>query len=231
MVELVLFIGTFCLFFFLPVQFRIYYRKIGPDDHLLYELSFLKGLLKRRKEVTLIQPTPAGTKQVEETGGKWFGIRRSKVKEVISPFQGNSRGLREFLHRYLNYGLGVTLLTYFLSAKYHRWLLVAEDLERRGRFVRFQWYTRFGTGDAASTAVLYGLVWGFKANLIGYLHQRSTFDQQPVIRVIPDYQTPRLDMLFDCIFKAKLGYIIVAAFIAGLRHRLKGGVGFERASD
>ncbi|TCL68522.1 DUF2953 family protein [Hydrogenispora ethanolica] len=231
MVELVLFIGSICLFFFVPVQFRVYYRKIGPDDHLLYEMVFLGGLLKRRKEVTLLQPTPAGIKQKTEQSGHWLWFRRAQVTETISPFQGNSRGLREFLHRYQEYGLGITLLSYFLPAKYQHWLLVAEDLERRGRFERFRWYTRFGTGEAASTAIVYGLLWGLKATLAGVVGQRSRFARPPEIRIIPDYQALRLDMLFDCIFKVKLGYIMIAAFIVRVRYRLKGGVGFERASN
>lgn len=231
MVELVLFIGIFCLFFFVPAQFRIYYRKIGQDDHLLFELTFLGGLIKRRKEVTLIQATPAGVRQKTERSGRWFWFKNVKMQEKISPFPEDSRSLREFLQRYQHYGLGITLLSYFLPARYQHWLLVVEDLEKRGRFTKFRWYTRFGSGEAASTALLYGFLWGFKTTLLGLVSRTIRFVCRPEIRIIPDYQSTRLDMLFDCIFEVKLGYIIIAAFIARVRHRWKGGVGFERASD
>lgn len=225
MVELVLFLGTFAILGFLPVQFRIYYRKLGKDDELLFELSFLRGLIKRRKEITVRKPTSQGTAAKVEKSGHWFWWGKSQVKTETEQSEGNSRELREFLQRYQAYGLGITLLTYFLPAQYHRWLYVAEGLERRGKFTQFRWYTRFGTGEAASTAVLSGLIWAVKASMTSWLNGRSEFAQKPDLRVIPDFQTLRLDLLFDCIFKVNLGYIIIAAFIARLRQRLKGGVG------
>ena len=231
MVELVLFLLTICIFCFVPARFRVYYRKVGRDDQLFYEMSFLGGWLKRRKEISLIQPTAQGTRKIVKKSGRWFLFHRSDVEEVISPFQDNTQDIREFLDRYRHFGLGMTLLTYFLPAKYYHWLLVVEDLEQKGKFEKFIWRTRFGTGEAASTAILCGAFWGFKAVLLGYLGKRSVFNNPPEIQIIPDYQTAKLDMLFDCIFKVNLGYIIIAAFIARQRHRLKGGIGFERASN
>jgi hypothetical protein len=231
-VELLLFLGTICLLFFLPVQFRIFYQKIAWDDTLVLEMSFLNGLLKRRKVISLLQLTPSGIKKREKLSGRWFFIKKAKTKEVESPYQGNSRGWREFLHRYQQYGLGVTLLTYFLPANYQHWLWVVDDLENRGHFTKFTWITRFGTGDALSTATLYGVLWGVKSSLLSFLHRKIKFDQKPDIQVIPDFQNSRLDLIFDCIFRVKLGYIIIAAFIARFRHRMmKGGIGVGKSSN
>lgn len=137
----------------------------------------------------------------------------------------NSRSWREFLQRYQQYGLGITFLTYFLPAKFEPYILVVEGLERRGCFTKFTWITRYGTGEAVSTATLYGILWGMKSSLLNYLHRRTKFGRRPEIQVIPDFQNSRLDMIFDCIFRIKLGYIIIAAFIARFRHRMmKGGI-------
>lgn len=232
MVELLLFLGAFCVLFFLPVQFRIFYQKVAWDDTLVLELSFLGGLLKRRRVISLLQLTPKGVKQREKLSGRWFFIRKSKSKTIESPYQGNSRSWREFLHRYQQYGLGVTLLTYFLPAKYQHWLLVVEDLENQGRFTKFTWITRFGTGDPLSTATLYGVLWGVKSSVLSFLHRQIKFDAKPDIQVIPDFQNSRLDLIFDCIFRVKLGYIIIAAFIARFRHRMmKGGIGVGESSN
>lgn len=223
-----LFIGVFCIFFFVPVQFRIYYRKLAEDDHLVYEMSFLGGLLKRKKEVSLIKPTVHGVKKKEVNSGNWFFYKKSQVKKVNSPYSGNSSGLLEFLKRFEHSGLGLTLLSYFLPAKYHHWLLVVEKLEKRGQIHRFLWKTRLGTGDAAETSFLYGLAWSLKSGIVAFLTSRFRFVQKPIIEVIGDYQGVSLDTVFDCIFRAKLGYIIIVAFIARFRHRLlKGGVGYE----
>ncbi|MGE5583511.1 MAG: DUF2953 domain-containing protein [Bacillota bacterium] len=232
MIELLLFLAVFCLFFFLPVQFRIFYQKIAWDDDLLLEISFLKGRLKRSRSISLLQLTPRRIKQRQKSSGRWFFIRRSKVKEVESSYLDNSRGMREFLHRYHHYGLGIALLTYFLPAKYRHWLLVVEDLEKRGRFTKFIWITKFGTGNPVSTATLYGALWGFKSSAIAFLRRNFDFKSQPEIQIIPDFQNPRFDLKFDCIFRIKLGYIIIAAFIARFRHRfLKGGIGVGKPSN
>ncbi len=228
MVELALFIGIICLFFFLPVQFRFYYQKVAWDDTLVMEMTFLNGLLKRERKVSLLKPTSEGIKVQEKLSGKWFFKRKKQIIKKVAPYQGNSRGLREFLHRYRHFGLGVTFLSYFIPAHYHHWLLIAERLEKRGSFHRFVWITRLGLGQPAATAVLYGLIWGLKSGIIQTLHQKFRFVKKPEIKVMADYQGVRLDTLFDCIFRVKLGYIIIASFLEYWRHRMmKGGVGIE----
>jgi hypothetical protein len=227
-VELALFIGLICLFSFLPVQFRFYYQKIAWDDNLLLEMTFLGGLVKRRRQVCFLKPTAKGVKVREKVSGKWFFKRNEQIRKKVSPYQGNSRGLREFLHRYRHFGLGVTFLSYFLPVRYHRWLLIAENLENKGSFHRFIWVTRLGTGRPAATAVLHGLTWGLKSGLVQTLNRKFRFVQKPEFKVIADYQRLSFDTRFDCIFRVKLGYIIIASFLAHWRHRMmKGGVAIE----
>ena len=228
MVEIVLFMGMICLFFFVPVQFRLFYQKVAWDDTLIMEMFFLNGLLKRERKVSLIRPTQRGIEVREKLSGKWLFHKEKQIFTRLSPYQGNSRGLREFFHRYQHFGLGMTLFTYFLPARYHHWLLVAERLEKRGAFHRFVWVTKVGLGQPAATAVLFGALWGVKSGLVQALNHKFRFAQKPELKVIPDYQSLSLDTLFDCIFRVKLGYIIIASFLAYWRHRMmKGGVAIE----
>lgn len=219
-IVLVLFLGTFCALFFLPLEFHFRYSKFGWDDSLTYEMSFLGGLLRRTKAVSLLQPTPQAMKSRERLSGRWFFIHRSKTKTVTAPYNISSRGPREFLHRYSHYGLAITLLTYFLPAQFSHWLLVGEGLEHKGRFTKFHWATRIGTGDPALTALGYGIMWGIKTNLLSYLDSHYVFSERPQLEVVPDYQQPKWDMLFDCIFKVKIGYIIIASVAARFRLRM-----------
>lgn len=190
-------------------------------------MSFLWGLLKRKKEISLIRPMPQGIQKKETLSGNWFIIKKKQTKENISPYFGGN-GLGEFLDRYQHFGLAVTLLSYILPSRYQKWLLVIEDLEKRGWFQKFYWSTRLGTGDVAETAFLYGMTWSIKSGILAYLTQKFRFVQKPVIEVFSNFQGKSLDTVFDCIFRVKLGYIIIAAFTARLRHRLlKGGVSYE----
>jgi Protein of unknown function (DUF2953) len=231
LIELFLFLGTFCVLFFLPVQFRIFYQKIDWDDTLILELSFLKGLLKRRRVVSLLQLNPK-TKKREKLFGRWFFFRKAKTQPIAPTAPDNSHRLQDFLDRYQRYGLGVTMMTYFLPAKYQHWILVANDLESRGHFTKLTWITRIGTGDPVSTATLSGVLWGVKSSIFSVLCRLLQFDRAPDIQVIPDFQTSRLDLIFESIFRVKLGYIIIAALIARFRYRmLKGGIGVGKSSN
>ncbi len=233
-----LYIGVFCLFFLLPVRFRFYYRKSGSDDSLVLEMSFLHGWLKRKKETSLIRPL---SQKEEKTSGRWFFFHKKKVKKGTSEKQSQNNpssihSFRVFLWRYTNYGLGVALLSYFLPAKYYHWLLVTDKLEKRGKFEKFIWITRFGTGDSAQTAIIHGMSCGILYSLAGYLQSKYRFIQKPVIELHPDYQQAKWDTLIDCIFRIKLGYIIIASLIARIRNRasrrlLKGGVWIEQSSN
>jgi hypothetical protein len=235
-VQLLLFLGTFCLFFFFPVHFRIYYRKIAWDDILVLELSFLHGLVKRKQEKSFFNPEPSVTGETLSESGQWFFFhKRQKVVKKSKPSQKQKQPQplepEEFFDRLRHFGLGVTLLTYFLSGNYPQWLIVAEDLERRGKFQRFFWSTRFGIGEPALTAGLYGLLWALKATLTGIICRTSRFRNKPILQIVPDFKQARFDMVFDCIFSVKLGYIIIAALIVRYRFKLlrwmKGGVGIE----
>ena len=228
MFQIALFIGVICLFFFVPVQFRFYYQKVAWDDTLMMEMVFLGGLLKRQRKVSLINPAPKGIKIREKFSENWFFIKNKRQNKKVEPYQGNSRSLREFLHRYHYYGLGATFFSYFIPARYQHWLMVLDGLEKKGSFHRFVWVTRLGMGQSAATAFFYGLIWGFKSGLVKTLNQKFRFAQKPEIKVMADYQSLSLDTSFDCIFRVKLGYIIIASFLAYWRHRImKGGVGIE----
>ena len=221
MVEVGLFLGIICLFFFLPVNFRIYYHKLGPDDLFVFEMTFLMGLLKRRKVTSLIKYNPQHIHKHVKTSGRWFFFRKSEVREVNSPYQFNSKGIVEFWRRYRKYGLGVTLLSYFLPARYHHWLLVAQRLENKGYFQRFVWITRLSTHHIARGFLIYGGLWNLKLGLYNALRRRYQFSREPEIQIMYNVQQSSWDTLFDCIFRVKLGYIIIIALVTRLQSRAR----------
>jgi hypothetical protein len=228
--ELLLFLATFCLFFFLPVSFQIDYRHDrNVQNRLVFELSFLHGWVSRKKVVRIREPVAARMSKEEEKEGRWFFLKKkTSLARPLIPFQGNSGGFQEYLERFRHYGLGIAFLTYFLPARYQKWLLVAENLEQKGFFQNFSWKTKLGTGDAAHTAVAIGVVRGIKECLVAYLSSKYAFRRQPQLAVVPNFDNAGLEVVFNCIFRVKLGYIIIAALIARFRHSWrKGGVGIE----
>jgi hypothetical protein len=226
--QLLLFLGIFCLFFFIPVQFVIAYTNENWRGRATLELSFLNGLLRRKREIQLQIPRAIGIETETAEEGRWFWMQKRTIHRKISPLQGQGSSFWEVLDRYRHFGIGITLLSYFLPAGYHRWLLVAENLEKRGEFYKLTWLSRIGTGDSALTAVSIGLVWGLKTVFIDYLRNRYEFTETPEVNVSGNFQSAGWGTVFNCIFRVKLGYIMIASLMVKLRHAWrKGGVGNE----
>jgi len=79
-------------------------------------------------------------------------------------------------------------------------------------YVRF----RYGTGDAASTALALGGLYAFFSALILYLKQSYKLQKQR-LSILPYFQGPMLDLDLDCIINFKIGHII----ITGLKMLMK----------
>lgn len=80
---------------------------------------------------------------------------------------------------------------------------------------RLEWRTELGTGDAAATSLLAGVLWAIKSTVIGALLREHVFLEAPKIRVVPDYRRVGLAFEIRCIFRFTLGEIILGA--RGLR--------------
>ncbi|GAY77576.1 hypothetical protein NBRC111894_3130 [Sporolactobacillus inulinus] len=81
------------------------------------------------------------------------------------------------------------------------------------------WVTTCGTGDAAETAMLCGLIWTVKASLLPWVNAMSS--DHPRINVVPAYQRKCLNSALSCMFQMRFGDAI--AMIRKLRSQLKEG--------
>ncbi len=218
MFEVILFGGIICLLFFVPVNFRFFYRKVATEDVLIAEMIFLNGMIKRGMITSLLHPNNADGSKNEQEFGRWFFIKQApkppKVKKKAAMPEMEALNPVERIGRF---GLGITLLSYFLPANYVNWLNVKETLERRGAFIKFRWVSRLGTGEPALTTFLVGFLSGVKGVITSLLSHVGAFRVAPELKVYPDFTKTSLDTVVDCIFSIKLGYIILAGLLAKLR--------------
>lgn len=98
--------------------------------------------------------------------------------------------------------------------RYKRYTFVLRYLVRRTRINRFCWHSEIGTGEAHHTGLLTGIVWALKSTLTTGLFARTVLLGKPDLAVFPDYQQPRLNTFLDCIFKIRIGHIMIAALKA-----------------
>lgn len=85
------------------------------------------------------------------------------------------------------------------------------------RFEKLEWETQVGTGSAASTAMAVGALWSVQGTLLAFIAPRFSVGHRPEVKVVPCWDTACFDTRLDCIFRLRLGEII----LAWLRGKLK----------
>ncbi|NMB39318.1 MAG: DUF2953 domain-containing protein [Firmicutes bacterium] len=68
---------------------------------------------------------------------------------------------------------------------------------------------RYSTGDAALTSIACGLIWCCIAGIFTYINDRFIFFSKPLIKIIPLFGPVSADIYFHCIFRIRLGHIII----------------------
>lgn len=77
------------------------------------------------------------------------------------------------------------------------------------------WTTHVGTGDAATTGMAAGALWGVKGGFIGFITEKGRLYVEPDIRVIPHYEQRCLHSQIDCIVSIQIGQAIHAFLTLG----------------
>jgi Protein of unknown function (DUF2953). len=95
------------------------------------------------------------------------------------------------------------------------------------RFSRVSWKTEYGSGDAAETAVLCGLIWSVQSMLHPLLTDSKNV--QVCIDVVPLFQEKRFESWFSCMMTIRAGEAMTV--MMKIRQQQKEGVANGRSSD
>lgn len=83
----------------------------------------------------------------------------------------------------------------------------------------FSLKTEFGTGDAALTAQLSGIIWGAATFLIGWVSTKVQWNTQHELVVRPHFQATGYQMSFSCIATFTVGHAISTVLYVLIRYR------------
>ena len=156
------------------------------------------GLVPRKKKPKNEHRQKEDIKKKEEKE-----LKKEPGKEPEKP-ETRAVSATERLSGYLN--LAVEFLGPLRRAV--RRLIKAESLSAR---------VSFGTGDAAGTAVLVGLLWGAGYNLISLVDLIVKVEDQE-LSITPDYSGPAFEAEAACILRTNIANIICAAAILGIAY-------------
>lgn len=187
----------FLLIYFTTVKIQIEYKRAKENDHVHIQAGIWFGLIRLKFNIPLLQlQSLIKGVRVEEnvTSSTPKDPEIQKRKFRFTP--------KEF-YRYLK-------RFYQLRDQVLDLNRIVKQTLKKIRCEQFEWYTRVGVGDAASTGILTGVIWGIKTTFIGIFSQYVTLRTTPRMNVIPAFQGQHLDTQFFCIVRFRIGNAIIA---------------------
>ncbi|MGF9908144.1 DUF2953 domain-containing protein [Brevibacillus porteri] len=201
------FVGLLVLFILViitPIQLTCFYSREGNDDHLEITITAW-GVIRRKYDipVLLLKLTEAGPELVakEET------IQQGrKVRERVKDF--TRRQVKKWYHNYRD-----------LLEKVRDLMPLLKELFRQIRCTHFEWHTLLGTGQAAETGALTGLIWGVKSMIVGVISHAISLRVMPAMSVQPVWNQPLLHTKVHFVLHFYLGHFLFSALKVFLRVR------------
>lgn len=179
----------------LPVRLELHYKRENKDDRLHLGVRAFFGLVKLGYDIPVVaimersgaigfKKDPAEEMPDKQKG--WVTLTTEKINKIMRHIRRVLRRVRRFriaLHKF--------------SKTFHM-----ESLK---------WRTKFGTGDAADTAMITGLAWGFKGVLGSYIYRFLSVEKRLQYDVQPHFQAQGFYTELTCIIRFRPGKTILAA--------------------
>ncbi|QUH26574.1 DUF2953 domain-containing protein [Serpentinicella alkaliphila] len=214
-----IFISLLVLIIRSKIKINFLIMKDGEDDHIEINARALYGLFKYEKKFPFIDIINSGEDVFEahiktnaKVGNIDIPVGEKTDKAIIN---------MDEIHYYKD-KIKEIYLTYNKTINYIR---------RKIIFDKVYWNTIIGTGDAAETAVIIGILWGLKSGILSFINNKLKLDDID-LKVVPNYETTQLKTRLNCIISLKIGYIIIACikFII-IKIKLEVGEKIEHASN
>lgn len=221
---------------FLPVKIAVTYCRKNKDDKFQIEVEALFGLINYCMEISYVKLRRKLLTPILDLRASFLGAKGKKDKdEVKEQFGLHSldletliEKLKFLIHITDQYEALIEMMKTFRREEKHDQEIRMENvviyrvmamlvMGLQGECKKLIWHTRYGTPDAAVTAVLNGLVWTVKSAAISALSHYCTFKTRPEVSVTPDFDTVGVDIQFESIFSVRIGNIMSNGFRILLR--------------
>lgn len=90
----------------------------------------------------------------------------------------------------------------------HFYRIISEFLKKI-KVSKVEWHSAVGLGEAASSAIAAGTVWGVKGTVLQFLNHFFRVEGNPKVSVVPVFQGMHSETRFSCMFSLKIGQAIV----------------------
>lgn len=196
LIVIFIFILLILLIPFTKLKIEIQFEQKEKDSRFDIKLKGLFGLFKYKIHVPLIKVNPE-SKNIMIKERKETGVNEQDKKEDIKKFTPEDfiRLLKDIRQLIIHVTDLYTVIRRFL---------------KKVEVLRFEWNTKIGTGDAASTGVICGACWSAKGGLLGLISTFFNLKQIPVIAITPEFQGKTIQTAFRCMIQFRIGHAILA---------------------
>ncbi|MFZ5965810.1 MAG: DUF2953 domain-containing protein [Bacillota bacterium] len=97
------------------------------------------------------------------------------------------------------------------SQYYHQFNPTIHYFLSKTEMKSLNWKTKLGFENAAVTGILSGMLWTFKGMIISIISNHIRNSENISLHIEPCFDAEDFQMSFDCIFRIKVGHIIIAA--------------------
>lgn len=192
------------------VDVKIKFQKEGENDFLRISARFFH-LITVRKEIPLLSLGEEGISLKHQTEAPLLKEKKKRTMVTYRKIKQVRLKMKRIVDRAHDFYRMVRL---FLA---------------KIKVTRIDWSTEVGAGDAATSAILSGIIWSLKGSLLMVLDHYVTLSQRPNLRVVPNFQESVFRTDIDLSLTFPLGQAMKTAFQL-LRYWRKGSVKHGRAS-
>lgn len=202
----------FSILLFVSITIQIKILKDNTNDKIVIKFKTLFNLLKYKIEIPFI-----------DLDMKSNGIPFLKLDTEVN---NNEDKEEKSIITYKEMQKIQAKLKRFFQLYFH----VLEYLRKNIKINYLLWITKFGTEDAATTAILSGFFWMIKGNLMAIIKNNMQCNEIN-LNVIPRFDEQIFKTMINCIISIKIGYIIIATIKFGYTFLRKGGVCNGKSSN
>ncbi len=178
--------------------------KNNHNDEIIIELKALFGLIKLKREYPLIS----------------LKIDEEVALEISEETEGNfKKGIINEKNKKIELDNLVDKISSSMNL-FKRYKGVGDYAIKKISWKTLMWETEVGFEDAAATGLIVGLINILKTNVFVYIKNNEIGFKKISLNAIPNFNSKIIKITLNCIFRIKVGYIIIAG-LKFLKIRLK----------
>jgi hypothetical protein len=195
----VIFVTLFTIIMFSSVIMEFQILKDKTNDEIILHIKALFGLIRYKYEIPLLdliqnKDGKLALEVDEEIETEQSDDLLQEKKQLFDLFQ-----IQEIQDR--------------IDQLYNQYFDIANYIRKKILLSKLEWETEFGTGDAAITGILSGVLWGIKGNLFTIL-KRHVRSKKISFNIIPYFDKELFKTYVHCIIQLKIGHAIIASIKA-----------------